>query len=107
MQADVVRDFSEPASIILRALETASFDRWIETSLAPEALQSQNFPHHLLNEPPRFLSVSVTQLFTSSEITIKTENGLESDNQPREHIKKQRHYFAHKGLVYSRLWFFQ
>ena len=29
----------------------------------------------------------------------------ESYDQPREHIKKQRHYFVHKGL--SRLWFFQ
>ena len=27
-------------------------------------------------------------------------------DKPRQHIKKQRHHFADKGL-YSRLWFFQ
>ena len=31
----------------------------------------------------------------------------ESYDQPREHIKKQRHYFANKGPSKSRLWFFQ
>ena len=31
----------------------------------------------------------------------------ESYDQPRQHIKKQRHYFVNKGLVKSRLWFFQ
>ena len=29
-----------------------------------------------------------------------------SYDQPRQHIKKQRHYFANKGLS-SKLWFFQ
>ena len=29
----------------------------------------------------------------------------ESYDQPRQHIKKQKHYFANKGL--SKLWFFQ
>ena len=32
--------------------------------------------------------------------------GRKSYNQPRQHIKEQRHYFANKGLS-SRLWFFQ
>ena len=31
----------------------------------------------------------------------------ESYDQPRQHIKKQRHYFVNKGLSKSRLWFFQ
>ena len=30
----------------------------------------------------------------------------ESYDQPRQHIKKQRHYFANKGPL-LRLWFFQ
>ena len=25
-------------------------------------------------------------------------------DQPRQHIKKQRHYFTNKGLVWSKLW---
>ena len=32
----------------------------------------------------------------------------ESYDKPRQHIKKQRHYFANKGLyIESKLWFFQ
>ena len=31
----------------------------------------------------------------------------ESYDQPRQHIKKQRHYFVHKGPSKSRLSFFQ
>ena len=31
----------------------------------------------------------------------------ESYDQPRQHIKKQRHYFAKQRSVWSRLWFFQ
>ena len=31
----------------------------------------------------------------------------ESYDQPRQHIKKQRHYFADKGPSSQRLWFFQ
>ena len=31
----------------------------------------------------------------------------ESYDQPRQHIQKQRHYFANKGLSKSNLWFFQ
>ena len=27
-------------------------------------------------------------------------------DQPRQHIKKQRHYFANKGPSKSKLWFF-
>ena len=30
-----------------------------------------------------------------------------SYDQPRQHIKKQRHYFADKGPSKSKLWFFQ
>ena len=30
-----------------------------------------------------------------------------SFDQPRQYIKKQRHYFVNKGLAMSRLWFFQ
>ena len=30
-----------------------------------------------------------------------------SYDQPRQHIKKQRHYFANKGPSWSKLWFFQ
>jgi len=30
-----------------------------------------------------------------------------SYEQPRQHIQKQRHYFANKGPSKSRLWFFQ
>ena len=31
-----------------------------------------------------------------------------SYDQPRQHIEKQRHYFANKGpSVWSRIWFFQ
>ena len=30
-----------------------------------------------------------------------------SYDQPRQHIPKQRHFFANKGPIYSRLWFFQ
>ena len=29
-----------------------------------------------------------------------------SYEQPRQHIKKQRHYFANKGLSKSKLWFY-
>ena len=39
---------------------------------------------------------------------IKTLNPWnKSYDQPRQHIKKQRHNFANKGPVYSKLWFFQ
>ena len=31
----------------------------------------------------------------------------ESYDQPRQHIKKQRHYFANEGLSSQKLWFFQ
>ena len=31
----------------------------------------------------------------------------ESFDQPRQHIKKQRHYFVNKSPSKSRLWFFQ
>ena len=31
----------------------------------------------------------------------------ETYDQPREHIKKQRHYFAKQRSIYTRLWFFQ
>ena len=31
----------------------------------------------------------------------------ESCDQPRQHIKKEIHYFVNKGLFSSRLWFFQ
>ena len=31
----------------------------------------------------------------------------ESYDQPRQHIKKQRHHFVNKGLSKSRLWFLQ
>ena len=31
-----------------------------------------------------------------------------SDDQPRQHIKKQRHHFTYKGpSIESKLWFFQ
>lgn len=44
---------------------------------SPKPLQSQNFPLRLLNKPLQFLSVSVTQLVTSSEITTKIEKRFE------------------------------
>ena len=31
----------------------------------------------------------------------------ESYDQPRQHIKRQRHYFVNKGLSSLKLWFFQ
>ena len=37
---------------------------------------------------------------------IKRHLLLASYDQPRQHIKKKRHYFADKGR-YSQLWFFQ
>ena len=33
--------------------------------------------------------------------------GIKSYDQPRQHIKKQRHYFASKGSFSQKLWFFQ
>ena len=33
--------------------------------------------------------------------------GKKSYDQPRQHIKKQRHYFVNKGPSRSKLWFFQ
>ena len=39
---------------------------------------------------------------------IKTfASSKESHDQPRQHIKKQRHYSANKRAVLSKLWFFQ
>ena len=42
----------------------------------------------------------------SHEIKRRLLIGKESFDQPRQHIKKQRHYFANRGPS-SRLWFFQ
>ena len=39
------------------------------------------------------------------EIKRRLLLGKKSYDQPRQHIKKKRHYFANKGL--SKLWFFQ
>ena len=33
-----------------------------------------------------------------ADMTLKDAYSLESYDQPRQHIKKQRHYFANKGL---------
>ena len=54
-------------------------------------------------------------IFLGSKITAdgdcSQENMLppwkESYDQPRQHIKKQRHYFANKGPSSQKLWFFQ
>ena len=57
-------------------------------------------------------------VFLGSKITVDGDCSHEtktlapwkkSYDQPRQHIKKQRHYFANKGqsYVYSKLWFFQ
>ena len=43
----------------------------------------------------------------SHEIKKTLTPWKESYDQPRQHIKKQRHYFANKGQYSQRLWFFQ
>ena len=43
------------------------------------------------------------QMVTTA-MKLKDTPWKESYDQPRQHIKKQRHYFVNKGL--SRLWFF-
>ena len=48
---------------------------------------------------------SQTRLSNWTELNWTTGKG--SYDQPRQHIKKQRHYFANKGLSSQRLWFFQ
>ena len=54
-------------------------------------------------------------IFGGSKITADDDHSHEikmlgpwkkSYDQPRQHIKKQRHYFANKGLS-TKLWFFQ
>ena len=37
-------------------------------------------------------------IFLGSKITADGDCSHESYDQPRQHIKKQRHYFANKGL---------
>ena len=58
---------------------------------------------------------TVTDFFLGSKITADGECSHEiktlapwkkSYDKPRQHIKKQKHYFANRGL-YSQLWFFQ
>ena len=53
-------------------------------------------------------------IFLGSKITVDGDCSHEmltpwkkSYDQPRQHIKKQRHYFANKGPSMSKLWFFQ
>ena len=43
----------------------------------------------------------------SHEIKRRLLLGIKVMNQPRQHIKKQRHYFVNKGPSTQRLWFFQ
>ena len=47
------------------------------------------------------------QMVTAAMKLITLALWKKSYDQPREHIKKQRHYFANKGPSKSRLWFFQ
>ena len=42
-----------------------------------------------------------------SKITVDGDCSHESYDQPRQHIKKQRHYFADKGLSSQSYGFFQ
>ena len=54
-------------------------------------------------------------IFLGSKITVDGDCRHEikilapwkkSYDQPRQHIKKQRHYFADKRSIWSKLWFF-
>ena len=43
------------------------------------------------------LNIQKTKILASGPITSWEIDGETSDDQPRQHIKKQRHYFANKG----------
>ena len=43
----------------------------------------------------------------SHEIKRRLLLGRKVNDQPRQHIKKQRHYFANGGPSSQKLWFFQ
>ena len=46
------------------------------------------------------------QMMTAA-MKLKDACSLESYDQPRQHIQKQRHYFVNKGPSHQGLWFFQ
>ena len=55
-------------------------------------------------------------IFLGSKITVDGDCSHEiktlapwkkSYDKPRQHVEKQRHYFAYKGPSKSKLWFFQ
>ena len=51
-----------------------------------------------------FLGSKILQMVTAA-MRLKDTPWKESYDKPRQHIKKQRHYFANKGPS-SKLWFF-
>ena len=51
-----------------------------------------------------FLGSKILQMVTAA-MRLKDTPWKESYDKPRQHIKKQRHYFVNKGPS-SKLWFF-
>ena len=62
--------------------------------------------HEILEaETGKVLILILRQRLTVGLPAAATSHFADSNNSPRQHIKKQKHYFANKGL--SRLWFSQ
>ena len=53
-----------------------------------------------------FWALKSLQMVTAA-MKLKDACSLEEKDQPRQHIKKQRHYFANKGLSSQSYGFFQ